>query len=105
MLRVIELSKAAVGESSTECTGEGRLAPSLNHLVFEPKCLFCLVSAGQDGWQLIPHMDTVSLWQCHHSAPTPVSLTCTCSHGTVPGLTCCQCCLSLFVMLSKHPAF
>lgn len=33
VLRALELSKAAVEESSTECTVEGRLAPSLNHLV------------------------------------------------------------------------
>lgn len=35
MLGVIELSKAAVEDSSTQCTREGRVAPSLNY----PVCL------------------------------------------------------------------
>lgn len=68
------------------------LLPWIILCVFEPKCLVCLVSAGQDGWQLIPHTGTVSLWrwQCHHRAPTAVALTCACSHGIVPALICCQ---------------
>lgn len=50
MLRALELSKAVVEESSTECTVEGRLAPSLNHLV----CLWAkmpgLPCFSRSGW-------------------------------------------------------
>lgn len=93
MLRVIELSKAAVEDSSTQCTREGRVAPSLNYPVRLWAKMHVLPCFSRSGW-LAAHSPHGHHFPAAMAVPPQrsraLALACTCSHGIVPALMCWQ---------------